>query len=73
MPAKGKSVRMNFRMSQQTKERLVRLQVETGTTMTDVVRRALALYDMALENERAGGETLLVSREGKERRILFDH
>jgi hypothetical protein len=40
-------------------EALKRLASERGVSLTDVLRRALAYYKLADENERAGGTLLL--------------
>ena len=66
-------VRLSLKLAPSTKARLDRLvELADVDTMTEAIRRALALYEMALENEREGGQTVLKTQEGAEQRVLLD-
>lgn len=60
-----KRVRLNLEVGARTKERLVRLQLATeADSMTEVIRRALEVYE-ALVVAKVAGATLVLRRTGK--------
>lgn len=64
------NVRLNLTLSQDAKNRLEKLQRKTDAdTLTEVIRRAIKLYDRAVDIEKAGGQ-LIVRSDAGEREIL---
>lgn len=70
--AKNSKVRFNLELSESTARALAQLQLRTDAeSKTEVIRRALALYDAIWRLKENGGETVLRTRDGKERIILL--
>ena len=44
-------------------------QRSNAASLTEVLRRSLALYDMLTEHVRRGGGIVLVDRDGKEEKL----
>jgi hypothetical protein len=58
-------VRLNLDLQTEVKERLDGLQERTGAaSLTEVIRRALALYDLVVDHQKAGGRIQLYNRDG---------
>lgn len=67
-------VRLSLKLAPGARQRLEELQqISEAESLTDVVRRALALYEMAVKNEIAGGETILRTKDNQEQRIIIDY
>lgn len=75
MPRHGRKdepARLNLKMSQATRQQLEHLQVRTGAdTLTEVIRRALAVYDLLIEEKDKGATPVLRSEDGKERELVL--
>ena len=64
-------VRLNLEISQAVRERLERLRERTGAeTITEVIRRALALHELLLDQTDQGGE-ILARKDGHERLFVL--
>ncbi len=62
---KDHRVRLNLTVTPKVRERLERLQRESDAeTLTEVVRRALAVYDDLLSVRRTGGRIIIESSDG---------
>ena len=60
-------IRLSLAISEAVKDRLDRLQEETGSeTTTEVVRDALSLYDELLEVQAKGGRLVIRPKRGEE-------
>ena len=65
-------VRLNLDLSPKVKDQLADLQQRTdAASLVEVIRRALAVYDMFLEHEEMGGKTILENSDGTRERILL--
>lgn len=59
-------VRLNLTITPRVRDRLERLQtVSDAESLTEVVRRALAIYDDLLEVRRGGGRIVLEYADGR--------
>lgn len=64
-------VRLNLELSEPTRDRLERLRVATeADSMTEVIRRALSLYEMVLTASNEGAQTIRRDADGTERNLL---
>lgn len=64
--------RINLDLNEKTRAKLEAIKDMTqSSSYVDIIRRALAFYDKALENEQNGGQTILVTKDGKEQAILI--
>ncbi len=62
-------IRLNLVVNRQVKERLNRLQeLSEGASLTEVIRRALAVYDELLTIRQEGGR--FVIENGEDREVL---
>lgn len=68
--AKKKVIRMNLEMSPQVREKLERLSEATDESLSQVVRRSLAIYDLLLSETDAGG-TIVIRRDGTEKEVMI--
>lgn len=60
-------IRLNLDISRDTRECLDVLQEETKlSSISDVVRRALALLTVVIENEKEGGKLVFRKKDGSE-------
>jgi len=68
----AKSTRLNLDLNAESRRRLEELQryLDAGT-LTDVVRRALAYMLTVVENDKAGGKTILRDKDGKEAIVVL--
>jgi hypothetical protein len=67
---KREACRMNLEMSRRVRDRLERLSEESDLTLSEVVRRSLAVYDL-LWSEKQNGSTIIVRGSGGEKEIEF--
>lgn len=62
-------IRLNLVVNRRVKERLERLQeLSEGASLTEVIRRALAVYDEMLSVRQEGGRVVI--ENGDEREVL---
>jgi hypothetical protein len=67
---KQQKVRLNLELPQPVRENLARLQDEThSSSVAEVIRRALALFDLAVEHTKEGGDVVLRRKDGTEKTI----
>lgn len=74
MATKKNKVRLNLEISTAVRDNLTRLKESSGSSsVTDVIRQALALYDMVLTEYTNDGHVVLKRSDGTEERlrILF--
>ena len=65
-------VRLNLEVSPTVRDRLEYLQKESeAESMTEVIRRALAVYELLLAHRGAGGEVLLRSSGDPDRQLVL--
>jgi len=63
-------VRLNLEFPAQIYEQMQTVQQRSNAaSLTEVLRRSLALYDMLTEHVRRGGGIVLVDRDGKEEKL----
>ncbi len=65
-------MRLSLELTDQARERLERLvELADADSMTEVVRKALAVYEVVLEHgKRDAGDTILRSKNGTEQRLV---
>jgi hypothetical protein len=63
-------VRMNLEMSRQVRETLERIGEESDLTLSEVLRRSLAVYDLLWTQVRDGGTIVIRTKKG-EREVVF--
>ncbi len=62
----NKRHRLNLALSEWVAERLDRLVQEVNAeSRTDLIRRALAVYDECVDTQKAGGRVVLESKDGE--------
>ncbi len=67
---KRNKVRLNLDMAPSVKERLERLRDKThADSMSEVIRRALALYELIILEAARGSTIIVKSKNGSERHI----
>lgn len=67
---KQPKVRLNLDMSVEVKEQIEALRDRThADSMSEVIRRALALYDFMLTQQEAGATTIVRTGDGAESRL----
>lgn len=72
MPNKLKGGRLNLEIGKEVRERMEELMDETGArSLTDVVSRALAVYDFLCRQKKKGGKILIQDDEGTRELILL--
>jgi hypothetical protein len=70
MTGTEEKVRLNLAMPLQTKQLIDDLQKRTGVgSMSETIRRALALLDVVTEQQKKGGELYLHWPDGQQSRI----
>jgi hypothetical protein len=70
MATTEEKVRLNLAMPQKTKQMIDDLQARTGTaTMSETIRRALALLDVVTAQQEQGAELYLHWPDGRQSRI----
>lgn len=63
--------RLNININGTSSNALARLMDHHGVTATEVVRRALALYDFVDRHDAAGDEILVRTGTGEERKVVL--
>ena len=72
MPKQPKRpARMTLELPPRAREKLERLGEATDQSLSEVIRRALALYDLVGAELMAGNKLIIRSRDGGEREIAF--
>jgi len=72
MPNKLKGGRLNLEIGKEARERMEELMDETGArSLTDVVSRALAVYDFLCTQKKKGGKILIQDDEGTRQLVLL--
>lgn len=72
MPNKVKGGRLNLEIGKEVRERMEELMDETGArSLTDVVSRALAVYDFLCRQKKKGGKILIQDDEGTRELVLL--
>lgn len=65
LPKPQATTRLNLQLTTQVRERLESLQEKTeADSLTEVIRRALAVYEFLL-HEKAAGNRVLIDRDGE--------
>ena len=65
-----RSVRVNLEMSSKCRETLEELSELTDASYSEVLRRALAVYDLLVRESQAGAKIVLKTKEGEREVIL---
>jgi hypothetical protein len=72
MPNKLKGGRLNLEIGKQAREKMEELMSDTGArSLTDVVSRALAVYDFLWGRKKKGGKILIQDDEGTRELVLL--
>lgn len=67
---KSKKFRLNLEFSPKVEERLQKLKTKSDSaSVTEVIRRSIALFDLYLEQAEAGGEVIFRDRDGSEEKL----
>ena len=68
----AKTVRLNFQVATAVRDRLEALRQRSGAdTLTEVVRRALATYELLLDYYGTGGTLIIRDADGAEKELLL--
>lgn len=68
----AKTVRLNFQVAVAVRDRLETLRQRSGAdTLTEVVRRALATYELLLDHYSTGGTLIVRDAKGAEKELLL--
>lgn len=71
-PATEKKIRLNLDLTERVRERLERLREATeAESMTEVIRRALSIYDALIEIRQEGGKIVVVDKHDKQEQLRF--
>jgi len=68
---KGRPVRMTLELSPKVRERLQDLSAETDQSLSEVIRRALAVYDFILTETKRGGNLIIRTPDGEKELVIF--
>ncbi|WP_247539158.1 ribbon-helix-helix protein, CopG family [Ralstonia pseudosolanacearum] len=69
---KQPKVRLNLDMTVEVKEQIEALRDRThADSMSEVIRRALAVYDFLLTETAEGSDTIIRTRDGSEKHIAL--
>jgi hypothetical protein len=64
--------RLNLELDPRARESLEELQAKSkASSMADVIRRSLALYDMVLDHVKSGGSVVLKNNDGTLETVRF--
>ena len=69
--AKKNTVRMNLEMSQQVRKKLEHISDTTDESLSQVVRRSVAIYEMLLNEKSSGGVILIRASDGTEKQVVI--
>lgn len=65
-----KKIRLNLDLSPTVKAQLDQLQLQTeAASLTEVIRRALAVYDLIVEQDKSEGSIILENADGTRERL----
>jgi hypothetical protein len=69
---KNEKIRLNLDISREVRNCLDDLQAKTQlSSVADVVRRALALLSLVVDNEKSGGKLVFRKSDGKEETLII--
>lgn len=69
---KRRMVRVNLEVTEEVRDHMKDLQSRSNAaSMSEVFKRAMALYDLILSNSTEGGKTVLISPNGEEEVVRF--
>lgn len=69
---KGKVCRLNLEITQETHDRMLWLRDDTGAaSITETVRCALKLYEIARKAQNEGGSLRIVDADGNARELVL--
>jgi hypothetical protein len=69
-PTTNERIRLNLAITPTVHDRLQRLrEISESETITEVVRRAMAVYDLVLTHVSAGGDVILRHPDGREETV----
>ncbi|MEM7457140.1 MAG: ribbon-helix-helix protein, CopG family [Planctomycetota bacterium] len=69
---KKKSVRLNLTLTPEAKKRLEKIQRETeADTLTEVIRKAIRLYEIAIERSQNGSRLVLKSDDSEQELLVL--
>ncbi|MCD0460052.1 hypothetical protein [Roseiconus lacunae] len=64
-------VRLNLALSKEVRDRIESIRDEThAESIAEVIRRAVAVYDLLIEEQQSGGEVLVRNGESESRVLL---
>ena len=66
-----KSVRVHLDLNPKCRETLERLSESTSTSLSEVLRRSLALFDIVVQEQQSGGKVLIRNQEGEREIVLL--
>lgn len=67
---KSKKFRLNLEFSPQVQQRLLSLKARSDcASVTEVIRRSVALFDLYLDQAEDGGEIVFRNRDGSEKEL----
>lgn len=70
--SKNDKPRLSLALAQKVRDRLELLQEETGAqTMTEVISRALAVYDYLITEKKSGAKVLLETKDGTREVVIL--
>lgn len=65
-------VRLNLDMAECVRDQLEKLRLQTrAESMAEVIRRALAVYDLVIDERAKGGAIILRHADGKEETLVM--
>lgn len=65
-------VRLSLEVAESVKDRIDSLiERSDAESMSEVIRRALAVYDKLVDNQSRGGVTILRGKDGREQEVLL--
>ena len=71
-PRTREKTRLNLELSKSVRERLDHLKdLSDADSLTEVIRRAAAVYEVLLEQREEGAETIVRYKDGRERMVLL--
>ena len=64
--------RLNLKIHPTVRARLEELRDDTlADSITEVIRRAVAIYDLLLTNDKEGGSVVIRNKDGSEKEVLL--
>lgn len=67
----GDRTRLNLVVSVKVRENVESLGKRTGQNMSEVITRALAVYDAAVKNQQLGGKLVVRYPDGREKELVL--